>query len=89
MSLRDQAWSWADALLRSVLADAIQYRREHPLRFALFHVRMLEIGTRARRWHAFWAQHYAAKAWALDAELARRCTQRLAELDRLRSGSSV
>ena len=81
MSLRRDALAWADEILRSVIRDAIEYRRAHPHRFALFHSRMVELlrssGLKPRnprvKWHAYWAARYSAKAYALDADLVERC----------------
>jgi hypothetical protein len=80
-----EAHRFADAVVREargIINNAIEYRRTEPHRFALFHGRMalyweLLPGRRRRvriAWHRRWEAHYAAKAWALDQDLARSCS---------------
>jgi hypothetical protein len=94
MSLRSDAFDFADGVLANaadeiggIVQEAIEYRRNTPHRFALFHARMVELLTTARRpngkhliaWryrvarHRFWARRYEAKSWAFDRTLAARC----------------
>lgn len=76
-----EARAYADRALRGivgVLSDAVEYRRTHPHRFALFHQWMADHwarrGKRARaRWHRYWQARYSARAWALAPEIARDC----------------
>lgn len=58
------------AALASELARAIRVRQDDPARFALFHSAMVlqldQVGIRrGRRWHAYWARRYWARAIAL------------------------
>lgn len=77
----EEAREYADRILeqaRGLVRDAIEYRRLHPHRFALFHRRMghywVGRGKKVRaRWHWYWAERYAARAWALDSESANAC----------------
>ena len=85
MGMRRDALGWADAALwnavqrvRGLIADAIELRRLHPHRYALFHRRMAYLIRASGRslgigWHEFWARRYEARAWALDNEIASAC----------------
>lgn len=76
-----EANRFADAVLleaRGIIRDAIAYRRAKPARFALFHRRMAVYWESRHRpvkiaWHRYWEARYAAKAWALDQEIASAC----------------
>lgn len=54
---------------RRVIGSAVDYRRKHPYRFYLFHLKMERSYERRRRripaaWHRFWRRRYWAKSMA-------------------------
>jgi len=62
---------WEDAVVqaRSVIGDAIRYRRNHPYLFFVFHKHMeSEKRTSGQpmraKWHRYWRNHYWGKTLA-------------------------
>lgn len=73
-ALRDAALEEA----RRVVGAAVDYRRKHPYRFYLFHLKMermhFRLGHPVRaKWHRFWRRRYWAKAMATrEAEACKK-----------------
>lgn len=79
MSLGQDALQAARDEARRVLGEAIEYRREHPYVFYLFHRSMATLRRNQRRllaawWHRQWRDRYWAKTMATRE--ATRCASR-------------